>query len=106
MLLFTFALVSLHLFSARPGEKIISASLLLVSFSHCLSFRFFYLYFVFNFHSMSFSLSGSFLVFFDFSFRVGGGEGIRGPALSNPWAALREIASVVQTLGARYLICH
>lgn len=55
---------------------------------------------------MSFSL---FFVQLNFSFILislflaGSREtGAKGGALSNPWAALREIASVVQTLGALF----
>lgn len=111
LLLFTFALVLLHLFSAARRKNNL-ASLWSFRFHIAwafVSFRFFYLYFVFNFHSISFSLSLSsrrvlfFRIFlFLFLQQARGGAGIRGQPLSNPWVALREIASVVQTFGALF----
>lgn len=97
----------------RPGEKIIRRrfarfvfTLLELSFRF-VSFLLFIFRFQFSFHEFFAFLSLSswiFRIFWFLSFWQGGGTERRakGGPLSNPWAALREIASVVQTLGALF----
>lgn len=114
-LLFTFGSVSLHLcLAARRKNNLASLwsfrfhiAWVLLSLSF-VSFLLFIFRFQFSFHEFFAFLSLSSWIFrlfwFLFFWQGAGRQGPRGGrgALSNPWAALREIASVVQTLGALF----